>query len=130
MDHIKPPKWLEIKKSTINPKNDDDECLRWSIISVLNYNDIMKKEFENMFKKIKHENKDFSLHKRDWRNFEQNNESIARNILFLSKDSEEITLIYKSEHNYNQENKVLLLMISDDNNEKYYYFAVKSKLEL
>ena len=88
----------------------------------------MKKEFENIFKKTKHEGKDFSLHKRDWRNFEQKNESIALNVL---KDSEEITLLCKSEHNYNRENKVLLLIINDDDdNEKYYYFAVKSKLEL
>ena len=78
----------------------------------------MKKEFENIFKKIKHEDKDFSLHKRDWENVEQNNESIALNVLFLSKDSEEITLLYKSEHNSERENKVLLLMINDDN-EKY-----------
>ena len=56
---IKSPKWLGNKKATLNPKNDDDdddddddECLRCSIISVLNYNDIMKKEFENIFKKI------------------------------------------------------------------------------
>ena len=128
--YIKSPKWLEIKKAIINPENDDDECLQWSIISALNYNDIMKKVLENIFKKIKHEDKDFSLHKRDWENFKQNNESIALNFLFLSKDSEEITLLYKSEHNYNRENKVLLFMINDDDNEKYYYFAVKSKLEL
>ena len=73
------------------------------------------------------------MHKRDWENFEQNDESSALNVLFLSKDSEEIALLYKSEHNYNRENKVLLLIINgdddDDDNEKY-YFAVKSKLEL
>ena len=61
--YIKSPKWLENKKATINPKNEnDDECLGWSIISTLNYNDIMKKEFETIFKKIKHEDKAFSLH--------------------------------------------------------------------
>ena len=38
---------------------------------------IMKKEFENIFEKIKHENKDFSSHKRDWKNCEQNNKEIA-----------------------------------------------------
>ena len=54
----------------------------------------MKKEFENIFKKIKHENKDFSSHKRDWQDFEQNNKLIAINVLFSSKDSEEITLLY------------------------------------
>ena len=73
--YINSPKWLKNKKAVINPKNEnDDECLRWSIIC----------------------------------------------------DSKEITLLYKSEHNYNRENKVLLLMISDD--DEKYYFAVKSKL--
>ena len=90
----------------------------------------MKKEFENIFKKIKHEDEDFSSQQRDWENFEQNNESIALNVLFSSQASEEITLVYKSEHNLEQENMVLLLMINDDDDEKYYYFAVKRKLEL
>ena len=35
-----------------------------------------QKEFENIFKKIKQEDKDFSSQKRDWENFEQNNESM------------------------------------------------------
>ena len=48
----------------------------------------------------------------------------------MSKDSEEITLLYESEYNLERKNKVLLLMINDDDNEKYHYFAVKSKLEL
>ena len=48
----------------------DDEWLRWSIICALNYNEIMKKECENIFEKIKHEDKDFSLHKWDWKNFD------------------------------------------------------------
>ena len=95
----KSPKWLE-NKTVINPKNEnDDECLQWSIICALNYNEIMKKEFENIFEKIKHEDKDFLSHKRDLENFEQNNESIALNVLFSLKDSEEITLLYKSEYN-------------------------------
>ena len=72
----------------------------------------------------------FCYNKRDWEDFEQNNESIALNVLFSSKNSEEITLLYKTEYNLEKENKVLLLMINDDDSEKYYYFAVKSKLEL
>ena len=127
--YIKSPEWLLHKGATINPKNEnDDECLRWSTISALNYNEITKKEFENIFKKIKHEDKDFSSHQGDWENFEQNNESIALNALFASENSEEITLVYKSDHNLKRENKVLLLMINDD--EKYHYFVVKNKLEL
>ena len=88
----------------------------------------MKKEFEKIFKKIKHEDKKFSSQQRDWENFEQNNMSIALNISFTSQYSEEIMLVYKSEHNFKRENNALLLMINDD--EKCYYFAVKSKLEL
>ena len=135
--YVKSPEWLANKKATINPKNKNDYgCLRWSIIFALNYNEIMKKEFENIFKKIKLEDKDFSLHQRDWENFEQNNESVALNALFSSRDSEEITIVYKSEHNLERENNVLLLMINDgdddddDDDDEKYYFAVKSKLEL
>ena len=41
--YIKSPEWLLHKGATINPKNKNhDESLRWSIISVLNYNDITK----------------------------------------------------------------------------------------
>ena len=45
----------------------------------------MKKEFEKIFKNIKHEDKHFSSQKRDWENFEKNNESIALNVLFASQ---------------------------------------------
>ena len=126
---VKSREWLANKKATINPKNKNDyECLRCSIISALSYNKIMKKEFENIFKKFKHEDKDFSCHQKNWKNFEQNNESVILNILFAFQNSEEIILLYKSEHNLERENNALLLMINDD--EKCYCFAVKSKLEL
>ena len=127
--YIKSPEWLLHKKATINPKiKNDDKCLQWSTVSALNYNEIIKEEFENILKTIKHEDKDFSSHQRDWESFEQNNESIALNILFASQNSGERTLAFKSEHNYNRENNAHLLMIND--NEQFYYFAVKSKLEL
>ena len=52
--YIKSPEWLANKKATINPENkNDDEWLRWSTISALSYNEIMKKQFQNIFKKIK-----------------------------------------------------------------------------
>ena len=64
--YIKSPKWLLHKGATINPKNkNDDEYLRWSTVSALNYNEITKKEFENIFIQIKHEDKDFSTQQRD-----------------------------------------------------------------
>ena len=64
--YIKPPKWLENKKAVINSKNEnDDECLRRSIICALSYNEITKKDLENIFEKTKNEDKNFSWHKRD-----------------------------------------------------------------
>ena len=66
---------------------------------MLNYNEITKKEFENIFRNVKHKDKNFSSTERNWENFEQNNESIALNVLFASQNSKEITLVYKSEHN-------------------------------
>ena len=79
------------------------------------------KELENIFKKIKHE--DFSSHQRNWKKFEQKNESIAPIVLLASQNSAEITLVCKSEHNSKRKNNVLLLM-NDDDNEKFYHFAV------
>ena len=94
----------------------------------LNLNKIKKKELEKILR-IKREAIDFSSHQRDWKNFEENNSSIALNVLFASQNNEQITHAYKSEHNFKRKNNVILLMIND-NVEKYYYFAVKSKLEL
>ena len=85
--YIKSPEWFN-KGVTINAKDEYyDECLRWSTISELNCNEIMKKEFKNMFKKIKHEDKDFSSHRRNWEKFERNNESVALNVSFASQNS-------------------------------------------
>ena len=53
-----------------------------------------------------------------------NNNSIALNVLFVSYNSEEITLAYKSEYNFMLENQVILLMINDGA-ERCYYFTVK-----
>ena len=71
----------------------------------------------------------FSITPKTLEKTEQNNKSIALNVLFVSQNSEEITLVYKLQHNFEPENKVILLMIND-NAEKYYYFAVNRKLEL
>ena len=49
---------------------------------------------------------DFSSYQRDWEEFEQENTSIALNILFLSHNSEEINLTYKSSYN-KEKNQVI-----------------------
>ena len=71
---------------------------------------------------------DFSSYQRDWKEFEQENTSIALNILFVSHNSEEINLTYKSSYNKSK-NQVILLMINDEAN-NCYYFVVKNLSEL
>ena len=120
--------WIVNKKATINPKNErDNKCFQCSIISGLNYNKIKEKELKKILK-FKGVNTDFSSYQRDWKEFEQNNTSIALNILFVSYNSEEIKLAYKSNYN-KRKNQVILLMINNEAN-NCYYFAVKNLSEL
>ena len=78
--------------------------------------------------KLKRVDIDLSSHQRDWEKFEQENNSIALNVLFVSHNSEEIKLAYKSNYN-KRKNQVILLMINDEAN-NCYYFAVKNLSEL
>ena len=97
------PDWIASKKATINPKNEkDNECFKWSIIAGLNYNKINEKYLKKI-EKLKRVDIDLSSHQRNWGKFEQENNSIDLNILFVSYDSEEIKLAYKS--NYNKRKK-------------------------
>ena len=126
--YIASPDWIASKKATINPKNEkDNECFKWSIIAGLNYNKIKEKELKKLLK-FKRVHTDFSSNQRDWEEFEQENTSVALTILFLSHNSEEVKLAYKSSYN-NQKNQVILLMIYDEVN-NCYYFAVKNLSEL
>ena len=70
---------------------------------------------------------DLSSNQRDWEKFEQENNLIALNVLFVSYNSEEIKLAYKSNYN-KRKNQVILLMINDEAN-NCYYFAVKNLSE-
>ena len=121
--YIMSPDWIASKKATINPKNEkDNKCFQWSIIAGLNYNKIKEKELKKLLK-FRRVDTDFSSYQRDWEEFEQNNTSIALNILFVSYNSEEIKLAYKSNYN-KRKNQIILLMINDEAN-NCYYFAVK-----
>ena len=122
--YIMSPDWLVNKGATINPKNQkDNKCFQWSIISGLNYNKIKEKELKKILK-FKRVDTDFSSYQRDWEEFEQESNSIALNVLFVSHNSEEIKLAYKSSYN-KRKNQVILLMINDEAN-NCYYFAVKN----
>ena len=78
--------------------------------------------------KFKRVDTGFSSHQRYWDNFEQENNSIAINVLFVSHHSEEIKLAYKSSYN-KRKKQVILVMINDEAN-NYYYFAINNLSEL
>ena len=127
--YIMSPNWIASKKATINPKNEkDNECFKWSIIAGLNYNKINEKYLKKI-EKLKRVDIDLSSHQRGSEEFEQNNTLIAPNVLFVSYNSEEIKLAYKSRYNSKRENNVILLMINNEA-KSYHYFAVKNLSEL
>ena len=126
--YIMSPDQIVNKKATINPKNErHNKCFQQSVISGLNYNKIKEKQLKQILK-FKRVDADFSSHQRDWEEFEQYNTLIALNILFVSYNSEEIKLAYKSNYN-KRKNQVILLMINNEAN-NCYYFAVKNLSEL
>ena len=97
--YIASPDWIASEKATINPKNEkDNKCFQWAITAVLNYNKINEKELKKLLK-FRRVDMDFSSYQRDWEEFEQENTLIALNILFLSHNSEEVKLAYKSIYN-------------------------------
>ena len=95
--------------------------------SGLNYNKIKVKELKKLLK-FRRVDTDFSTYQKDWEEFEQENTSVTLNILFVSHNSEEVKLAYKSSYN-KPKNQVILLMINSEAN-NCFYFAVKNLSEL
>ena len=126
--YIGSPKWLKDKKSTINPKNNDDKCFQYAITLALNLDKIKRnlqriskiKPFINQYnwKDI-----DFPPTSKDWNKFELNNE-VALNILYVPYNTRKIQVAYKSKNNLTSCKQVILLMITDE--EKWHYLTVKN----
>ena len=66
-----------------------------------------------------------SIALKDWKKFEQNNKTIALNILFVPCNTKQIKSAYISKCNHERDNQVILLMITDDN-ENWHYLTAKS----
>ena len=85
--YIDSPKWLKDKKSTINPKNNDDKCFQYAVTLVLNLDKIKKdpqrvSKIKPFIEKYNLEDIDFPSTSKDWKKFERNNE-VALNILLI-----------------------------------------------
>ena len=115
--HVDSPKWLKNKKTTINPKNNDDNCFQYALTVALNYQNIKKdpqriSQIKPFINPDDRKGIDFPSHLKDWKKLEQNNKSIALNILFVPYNTEKIRLPYKSKYNHKRKNQVILLMIT------------------
>ena len=61
---------------------------------------------------------------KDWKKFEQNNKTIALNVLFVLDNTKTRRAAYRSEYNNKREKKVNLLMITECN--KWHHLAISN----
>ena len=70
--YIDSPRWLKDKKSTINPKNNDDKCFRYAVTLALNLDKIKKdpqrvSKIKHFIEKYNWEDIDFPSTSKDWK---------------------------------------------------------------
>ena len=85
--YIDSPDWIKNKKATINPKNKDNECFKYAITTALNYGKINNhsekiSKLKPFIDNYNWKDIEFPSYSKDWKKFEQNNKTIALNILF------------------------------------------------
>ena len=85
--YIDSPEWLKNKKATINTENNDDNCFQYALTVALNHQNIGKNpqiitKIKSFIDRYNWEETDFASHSKVWKKFEQNNKTIALNILF------------------------------------------------
>ena len=106
--------WLRSKKEAII---NGDNCFQNALNDALNYQNI-EKDLQRITKispyisKYNWEGIEFPVGSKDWKKFEQNNKTIALNILFVPYNTETIRVAYRSEYNHKRENQVNLLMMA------------------
>ena len=127
--YIEPAKWIKDKKSIINPINNDHKCFQYAVTLALNYDKIDKNrqrtsKIRTIIDQYNWKDIDYPATSKDWKKFEQNNESIAINILYVPHNTRKIHIAYKSRHNLTREKQVILLMITDG--EKWHCLVVKN----
>ena len=108
--YIDSPSWIKNKKATINPKSKDNKCFRDATVASLNYERIPNhpERISNLMPFIDQYNWkgiEFPSHSKDWKKFEQNNKTIALNILFVPYNTKQIRQTYIPKYNHKRDNK-------------------------
>ena len=116
--------WLKGKKEAII---NNDNSFQNALDDALNYQTIKTNperisKLKPYINKYNWEGIEFPAGPKDWKKFEQNNKTIALNILFVPHNTETIRVAYRSEYNHKRKKQVILLMITDG--KKWHYLAV------
>ena len=109
--YIDSPKWLKDKKSTINPKNNDDKYFEYAITLALNLDNIDNhservSKIKPFIDQYNWKDIDFPPTSKDWKKFELNNE-VALNILYIPYNTRKIQVTYKSKNNLTCDKQVI-----------------------
>ena len=118
--------WLRGKKQAIiNDNNNND--FQNALDDALNYQAIEKdpqgiSKLKPYINKYNWEGINVPAGSQEWQKFEQNNNTIALNVLYVKHNTKQISVVYRLKHNKKRKKQVILLMIGDG--EKYHYLAV------
>ena len=116
--------WLTSETEAIINGN---SCFQNDLNDALNCQSIEKDQqriakIKSYISKCNWEGIEFPAGLKDWKKSEQNNKTIALNILFIPHNTETIRVAYRSEYKHKRKKQVILLMITDG--KKWHYLAV------
>ena len=88
--YIDSPDWMKKKKATINPKNKEDKCFQYALTVASNYQEVKWNpervlNIKPFINKYKWKGINYPSKIDDWKTFENNNPTIALNILHIKK---------------------------------------------
>ena len=89
------PELLKAKRATINPKNKNNESFKYAKTPALNHEKVDKNpqritKIEPFIDTYNWKDIKFSSHSNDWKKFEQNNRTIALNILYVPYNTKQV----------------------------------------
>ena len=133
--YINSPEWVKHKTVTMNPKNTkNNKCFQYAITPALNHQNIgyhaeRISKLEPFIDNYNWKDIEFPSRPENYKKFEQNNKTIALNILYVPRNTKQVRYVYISKNNDERDNQVNLLKITDGIN-NWHYLAVKIMSEL
>ena len=117
--------WLRGKKEAIINNNNND--FQNASDDSLNYQTIEQdpkriSKLKSYINKCNWEGINSPAGSKEWQKCEQNNDTIALNVLYVKQNTKIINIVYKSKYNNKRKKQVILLMICDGI--KYHFLAV------